>query len=75
MDSMTLILIVLSLLLAAATVTAVMAMITRRRLQQRIRRLSEEMIEVSADASVGHRLSVAEHRDMADPAVRCAQRA
>jgi diguanylate cyclase (GGDEF)-like protein/PAS domain S-box-containing protein len=69
MDSMTLILIVLSLLLAAATVTAVMAMITRRRLQQRIRRLSEEMIEVSADASVGHRLSVAEHRDMADLAL------
>ena len=69
MDSAILILIVLSLLLAAAIVAVIVAVIARRRLQQRVRRLREELVEVAADASVGHRLSVSEHRDMADLAV------
>ena len=69
MDSMILILIALSLLLAAAIAAAAIAMVARRRLQQRVRRLSEEMVTVSADASVGHRLSVGEHREMADIAL------
>jgi membrane protein implicated in regulation of membrane protease activity len=69
MDSMILILIALSLLLAAAIVAAAIAMVARRRLQKRVRRLSEEMVTVSADASVGHRLSVGEHREMADIAL------
>ena len=60
------ILVALSLLLTAATVAIVVALIARRRLQERIRRLREELVEVSADASVGHRLSVGEHRDVAD---------
>jgi len=63
---MTLILIALSLLLAAAAVMIVVAVIGRRRLQARVRRLREELVEVSADASVGHRLSIGEHRDVAD---------
>jgi diguanylate cyclase (GGDEF)-like protein/PAS domain S-box-containing protein len=66
MDAMTLILIALSLLLAAAAVMIVVAVIGRRRLQARVRRLREELVEVSADASVGHRLSIGEHRDVAD---------
>ena len=66
MDAMTLILIALSLLLAAAAVMIVVAVIGRRRLQARVRRLREERVEVSADASVGHRLSIGEHRDVAD---------
>jgi len=66
---MILILVVLSLLLAAAIVTAAVAMVARRRLEERVRRFSEEMVEVSADASVGHRLSISENRDIADLAV------
>ena len=58
-----------ALLLAAAIVAAAVAMVARRRLQERVRRLSEEMVEVSADASVGHRLSISENRDIADLAV------
>jgi diguanylate cyclase (GGDEF)-like protein/PAS domain S-box-containing protein len=69
MDSMTPILIALSLLLVAAIVAAVIAMVGRRRLQERLRKLSEELVAVSADASVGHRLSVGEHEDMADLAL------
>ena len=66
---MTPILIALSLLLVAAIVAAVIAMVGRRRLQERLRKLSEELVAVSADASVGHRLSVGEHEDMADLAL------
>ena len=66
MDSTTLILTALSLLLVAAIVVAAMATIARRRLQEQIRRVSEEMVDVSADASVGHRLSTSEYREMAD---------
>jgi diguanylate cyclase (GGDEF)-like protein/PAS domain S-box-containing protein len=66
MDSTTLILIALSLLLVAAIVVAAMATVARRRLQDQIRRFSEEMVDVSADASVGHRLSTSEHREIAD---------
>jgi diguanylate cyclase (GGDEF)-like protein/PAS domain S-box-containing protein len=66
MDAMTLILVALSFLLAAAAVAIVIAVIGRRRLQARVRRLREELLEVSADASVGHRLSIGEHRDVAD---------
>ena len=61
--------IALSLLLATAIVVAVFATVGRRRLQERVRKLSQEMVEVSADASVGHRLSVGEHGDMADLAL------
>ena len=66
MDSTTLILTALSLLLVAAIVVAAMATVGRRRLQEQIRRVSEEMVDVSADASVGHRLGTSEHREMAD---------
>jgi diguanylate cyclase (GGDEF)-like protein/PAS domain S-box-containing protein len=66
MNSTTAILIVMSLLLVAAIAAAAMAMVARRRQQMQIRRFSEEMLEVSADASVGHRLSVSEYREMAD---------
>jgi len=66
MDSTTLILIALSLLLVSAIVVAAMATVARRRLQDQIRRFSEEMVDVSADASVGHRLSTSEHREIAD---------
>ena len=63
---MTLILVALSVLLAAAAVAIAIAVIARRRLQAKIRRFREELVEVSADASVGHRLSIGEHRDVAD---------
>jgi PAS domain S-box-containing protein len=66
MESTTVILIALSLLLVAAIVVAAMATVARQRLQDQIRRFSEEMVDVSADASVGHRLSTSEHREMAD---------
>jgi diguanylate cyclase (GGDEF)-like protein/PAS domain S-box-containing protein len=66
MDSRTLILVALSLLLVAAIAVAAMATVARRRLQDHIRRFSEEMVDVSADASVGHRLSTSEHHEMAD---------
>jgi diguanylate cyclase (GGDEF)-like protein/PAS domain S-box-containing protein len=69
MDLTIVIPIALSLLLATAIVVAVFAMVGRRRLQERVRKLSQEMVEVSADASVGHRLSVGEHGDMADLAL------
>ena len=65
MEFTTLILIALSLLLVAAIVAAAMALVARNRLQERIRRFSEQMVEVSADASVGHRLSADGHRELA----------
>ena len=63
------ILVALSSLLVVATLAVVAALIARQRLQQRLRKLREELVEVAADASVGHRLSVSEHRDMADLAL------
>ena len=69
MDSMIFILVALSLLLVAAMLVAVVASIARQRLQQRVRKLREELVEVAADASVGHRLTVGVHHDMADLAV------
>ncbi len=66
MDSATLILIALSLILVAALAVAAMATVARRRLQEQVRRFSDEMVDVSADASVGHRLSTSKHREMAD---------
>ena len=65
MDS-TLIIIALSSLLAMFVVVAVLILLAKRRLAGRIHTLRDEMVDVSADASVGRRLNVGDYPDTAD---------
>jgi len=62
----TLIIIALLLLLAISIVVAVLIVAGKRRLASGIRMLRDEMVAVSADASVGRRLSVGDYPDTAD---------
>jgi diguanylate cyclase (GGDEF)-like protein/PAS domain S-box-containing protein len=65
MDS-SLLIIALSLLLAILVAITVFIVLGKRRLAGRIRTLRDEMVDVSADASVGRRLNVGDYPDTAD---------
>ncbi len=68
MDSIVII-IALSSVLVVLVVAAVLILAARRRLAHRVRTLRDEMVAVSGDASVGRRLNVGEHSDLADLAI------
>ncbi|MEX2258968.1 MAG: EAL domain-containing protein [Woeseia sp.] len=59
------IVVAVSILLAIATVAAVVALVSRRRLERRLQLLNDELVAVSADASVGRRLDVPDERSVA----------
>jgi len=65
MDS-SLIIIALSSLLAILVTVTVFILLAKRRLAGRIHTLRDEMVDVSADASVGRRLNVGDYPDTAD---------
>ncbi|MCK5326026.1 MAG: EAL domain-containing protein [Woeseiaceae bacterium] len=68
MDSIVII-IALSSVLVVLVVAGVLILAARRRLAHRVRTLRDEMVAVSGDASVGRRLNVGEHSDLADLAI------
>lgn len=68
MDSIVII-IALSSVLVVLVVAGVLILAARRRLVHRVRTLRDEMVAVSGDASVGRRLNVGEHSDLADLAI------
>jgi len=68
MDSIVII-IALSSVLVVLVVAGVLIIAARRRLVYRVRTLRDEMVAVSGDASVGRRLNVGEHPDLADLAI------
>ncbi|MDZ7767772.1 MAG: diguanylate cyclase [Woeseiaceae bacterium] len=59
------IVVAVSILLAIATVAAVVALVSRRRLERRLQLLNDELVAVSADSSVGRRLDVPDERSVA----------
>ncbi len=54
-----------SVLLAIATAAAIAALVSKRRLERRVQGLNDELVAVSADASVGRRLDVPDERSVA----------
>jgi diguanylate cyclase (GGDEF)-like protein/PAS domain S-box-containing protein len=68
MDSIVII-IALSSVLVVLVVAGVLVVAARRRLAHRVRTLRDEMVAVSGDASVGRRLNVGDHPDLADLAI------
>ena len=61
--SSTLIYIVLATVAALAILAGLVAWTGRSKMAARVRRLNEELLEASADASVGRRLSVPDDKD------------
>ena len=62
----TIVIIVLSSLLATSVAITAVILVYKKRLASRIKTLRDEMVEVSGDASVGRRLNVGDYPDTAD---------